>query len=331
MTRAVAARARGRRGARRASSRSTSRSRARTARRSARTRRSGAYSYVIGAGAAPAGDPSEMHPTAPSTARARLHLHGELLRPQLPADRRPERAADPRQPPAAGLVPAGAGERRRRRTSACRPTRASRRSRGGRATSRTPARPRPASTSSSTSTTSTVATPEGDGRLGADAARDRDPRRRRLGDREQEHPDEPVEVRRRLQRRADRLGGAGVQPQDRQARATAGTRSTTSRCSESQATLPTNGFPWDAYHVNSIDAARRRDVPRLDAQHVGRLPGRHRDRRRSSGRSAAGTRASSSARAPTSSGSTTCRLHPAIDRSRCSTTTAASSPAAAPT
>ena len=25
--------------------------------------------------------------------------------------------------------------------------------------------------------------------------------------------------------------------------------------SESQASLPTNGFPWDAYHVNSIDLA----------------------------------------------------------------------------
>ena len=38
----------------------------------------------------------------------------ELLRPQPPADRRPERAADPRQPPPAGVVQAGADERRRR-------------------------------------------------------------------------------------------------------------------------------------------------------------------------------------------------------------------------
>ena len=32
--------------------------------------------------------------------------------------------------------------------------------------------------------------------------------------------------------------------------------------SDSYATLPTNGFPWDAYHVNSIAAHRRRHVPR---------------------------------------------------------------------
>ena len=38
----------------------------------------------------------------------------------------------------------------------------------------------------------------------------------------------------------------------------AGTRSITSRCSQSEATLPTNGFPWDAYHVNSIAAGGRR-------------------------------------------------------------------------
>ena len=63
---------------------------------------------------------------------------------------------------------------------------------------------------------------ESDGRLGAHAARVPDQRRRRLGDREQEHPDEPLQVRRRLQRRADRLGRAGVQPQDRQAAAQLG-------------------------------------------------------------------------------------------------------------
>ena len=43
---------------------------------------------------------------------------------------------------------------------------------------------------------------EGHRRLGPDAARDRDPRSRRVGDREQEHPDGPVAIRRRLQRRA---------------------------------------------------------------------------------------------------------------------------------
>ena len=41
-------------------------------------------------------------------ARSGLHLHRELLRPQRTADRRSERAADPRPQPAAGVVPAGA-------------------------------------------------------------------------------------------------------------------------------------------------------------------------------------------------------------------------------
>ena len=84
------------------------------------------------AGAAPAEAPQPT-PRPRRQARARLHLHRQLLQPQLPADRRPERAADPRPQPAAGLVPAGAEKRRRRRTSACRPTKASRRSPGGRA------------------------------------------------------------------------------------------------------------------------------------------------------------------------------------------------------
>ena len=47
--------------------------------------------------------------------------------------------------------------------------------------------------------------------------------------------------------------------------------------SESQASLPTNGFPWDAYHINSIELAGNGQLPRLDAQHMGRLSGRHRD------------------------------------------------------
>jgi hypothetical protein len=59
--------------------------------------------------------------------------------------------------------------------------------------------------------------------------------------------------------------------------------------------VPTNGFPWDAYHVNSIDVTRQRHVPRLDARHLGRLSREHQDRARSSGRSAAATRASRSA------------------------------------
>ena len=39
---------------------------------------------------------------------ARLHLHDQLLRPHPAADDRPERAADPRQPCPAGVVPPGA-------------------------------------------------------------------------------------------------------------------------------------------------------------------------------------------------------------------------------
>ncbi len=49
--------------------------------------------------------------------------------------------------------------------------------------------------------------------------------------------------------------------------------------SYSYATLPTNGFPWDTYHVNAIAADRRRHLPRLDARHLGRLPGQHQDGR----------------------------------------------------
>ncbi len=50
-------------------------------------------------------------------------------------------------------------------------------------------------------------------------ARVHDRRRRRVGDRQQERRAQPLRLRRRLQRGADRLGGAGVQPQDRQAAA----------------------------------------------------------------------------------------------------------------
>ena len=66
-----------------------------------------------GALAAPAAD-QNRRPRAGVRARARLHLHGQLLRPQRTADHRPERSADPRPPPAAGVVPAGARKGRRR-------------------------------------------------------------------------------------------------------------------------------------------------------------------------------------------------------------------------
>ena len=58
-------------------------------------------------------------------------------------------------------------------------------------------------------------------------------------------------LRRRLQRRADRLGRAGVQPQDRQAAAQWDALEHIP-LEDSYASVPINGFPWDAYHVNSI-------------------------------------------------------------------------------
>ncbi len=69
----------------------------------------GAYSFVT----APSLHPPKLHSDASGARRragARLHLHRQLLRPQLSPDGRPERAADPRQQPAAGVVPAGAGK-----------------------------------------------------------------------------------------------------------------------------------------------------------------------------------------------------------------------------
>ncbi len=64
------------------------------------------------ADAAPADTAPERHERR-RRAGARLHLHDQLLQPQLPAAGRPERAADPRRQPAAGLVPARAGKARR--------------------------------------------------------------------------------------------------------------------------------------------------------------------------------------------------------------------------
>ena len=94
---------------------------------------------------------SRTHALA-SRARARLHLHGQLLRPQRTADHRAERPADPRPQPAAGVVPAGARTGRRRQPQPAelhgKPALP-----GGRARSRTPAPPKAAKTWSSTSTT----------------------------------------------------------------------------------------------------------------------------------------------------------------------------------
>ena len=74
-----------------------------------------------------------------------------------------------------------------------------------------------------------VATAQGHRRLGADGARVPDRRRTRVGDGQQEPADGPVEVRRRLQRRGDRLGGPGVRPQDGQAAVQLGRAASTSR------------------------------------------------------------------------------------------------------
>ena len=94
--------------------------------------------------------------------------------------------------------------------------------------------------------------------------------------------------------------------------------------SESQASLPTNGFPWDAYHVNSIQLVGNGQVPRLDAQHVGRLPRRHRQRARSNGRSAASNSSFKFGPGAGFEWQHDVRAAAATRRSRCSTTTAAS-------
>ncbi len=111
----------------------------------------GAYSFVT----EPSLHPPKLHTDKVRQRQAgpRLHLHRQLLQPQLPAADRPERAADPRQPPAARLVPAGAGKGRRLQPQPADLRRqAGARLVAGRS-SRTPARPKAARTWSSTSTT----------------------------------------------------------------------------------------------------------------------------------------------------------------------------------
>ena len=69
----------------------------------------GAYSFVT----APSLHPPKLHKDGRAARRragARLHLHRQLLQPELSPVGRPERAADPRQQPAAGVVPARAGK-----------------------------------------------------------------------------------------------------------------------------------------------------------------------------------------------------------------------------
>ena len=120
-----------------------------------------------------------------------------------------------------------------------------------------------------------------------------------------------TQVRRRQQRRARRLRRAGVQLDRRQAAEELG-RARPHSPADSHATPPTNGFPWDAYHVNSIDLepggkllVSMRNT--WAAYQVDLATGT------SCGRSAASNRASSSARTPTSNGSTTSRSGPSIE------------------
>ncbi len=130
-----------------------------------------------------------------------------------------------------------------------------------------------------------------------------------MGDGEQEHPHEPLQVRRRLQRRPDRLGRAGVQPEDRQAHPQLGR-------ARPHPAEPVPGLAADQRvpvgrlprQLDRVDG--QRSLPRLHARHVGRLPGRHRHRQDRVDARREATRASSSARAPPSSGSTTCSCEP---------------------
>ena len=73
----------------------------------------GAYSFVTAPSLHPPKLAAGRRDRPRERAGIRLHLHDQLLQPQLPAAGRPERAADPRQRPAAGVVPAGAGKARR--------------------------------------------------------------------------------------------------------------------------------------------------------------------------------------------------------------------------
>ena len=83
----------------------------------------GTYSFV----SAPGLRPPKIRADAPTTASELAPgyiMVANFYDLTSPPDGRPERAADPRQQPAAGVVQAGAHGRRRLATSACRPTRA---------------------------------------------------------------------------------------------------------------------------------------------------------------------------------------------------------------
>ena len=99
---------------------------------------------------------------------------------------------------------------------------------------------------------------------------------------------------------------------------------------DSHSLPPANGFPWDAYHVNSINVLSPGHGAGLDARHLGCLQDQHRHRqdRLDARRQSLGLHVR--ARTRSSSTSTTCRCCRTA-RSRCSTTPAASWRAAAPT
>ena len=172
---------------------------------------------------------------------------------------------------------------------------------------------------------------QGQGRLDPDAARVRDPGPLRLGDGQQERPGAARQVRRRQRRRDDRLGRPGVRPADRQAGLQLDRLAAHRAERFRDAVPPENGFPWDAYHVNSVDPLGNGTFLVSMRNTWARLSGQREDRARSSGRSAASTRRfNGPARGP---------LRVAARRAdsgtrrrcRCSTTTAATSPAPAST
>ena len=292
----------------RCSSRSPPRSPARTARRSAPTRT-----------AAPtASSPSPRctrRSCTPSKrarrrrARAGLHLHGELLRPQLTADGRPERAADPRPTPAAGVVPAGARKASSPPTSACRATRASRRSRGGRASSRNTGATESGEDVVVNQHYQTVA------RLKAT-----DGWVITLHELMIEGDDAWVTANKNIPVNLSRYGGAyngalidsAVQEydlQDRQAAAHLG-RARAHPAERLPGLAAHERLPLGRLPRQLDRPARQRHVPRVDAQHLGRLPGRHRHRHDRVDARRQALELQVRARAPRSSGSTTSRCRP---------------------
>ena len=117
-------------------------------------------------------------------------------------------------------------------------------------------------------------------------------------------PENLSRVRRRLQRRDRRLGGAGVRPAHRQAALQLG-RAPAHPAAGLVGDAADQRLPLGRLPRQLDPAVRQRHVPGLDARHLGRLPRRHQDRQDPLDASAASTRRTRSRRTPTSSGSTT--------------------------